>query len=103
MCAIGEYGVTMLLRTKLKIATDLSDLSDIRQRVQDAASLIQDMAHNEPELMQGWYHGATPLNKAHALASLLARIMIEAMGVIEDFETKYPELKSLLDSDEQHA
>jgi hypothetical protein len=88
----------MLLRTKLKIASDLSDLSDMRKCIQDAASLIQDMVLNEPELMQGWYHGATPQNKAHALASLLARIMIEAMGVVEDFEAKYPELRPLLDS-----
>ena len=89
----------LLLRTKLKMQTDLDDLTDLRKAVQDAGELIQDMHINEPELMQGWYHGAIPKNKAHALASLLARVMVECMTVVEQFETKYPELKSLLSGD----
>jgi hypothetical protein len=99
LLSILEIYEHLLLRTKVKIATDLDDLSNMRKCVRDAGSLIQDMTLNEPTLMQGWYHGATPLNKAHALASLLARIMLECTDVCEQFEAKYPGLKSLLDSD----
>lgn len=99
LMSIIETYESLLLRTKFNIATDLDDLNEMRDATIAAGNLIDDLVINEPELMHDWRHTEVPQNKAHAMASFMGRIMLELTGVIEQFETKYPALKSMMDAD----
>jgi hypothetical protein len=91
-----------LWNQKTGVATDLASLRWMKQAIRDAGCLLVDLGRDEPELMQGWFHGIRPANQAHAMGNLLSRIILDLSIDVHAFESRYPELKDIFDAERSY-
>ncbi len=84
-----------LVRDKDRIAAVYEDILEMKQAIQDAGDLLHHLIEDEAEQIQGWFHGAPPINQAFALANLLSRIILELSDITLLFQEEYPDLAHL--------
>jgi hypothetical protein len=86
-----------LIRAKKGIPANLDELGTLKYGVRTAERILESLAVEEAEDLEGWYLGCNPANNIHRFANTLWAIIMGLTAEIQENERLYPELKDTFD------
>jgi hypothetical protein len=86
-----------LQRVERGIPATLDQLGTLKHGIRTAEIILESLAVEEAEAIEGWYLGCAPQNNIHRFANTLWAIIMALTAEIQENERLYPALKPMFD------
>jgi hypothetical protein len=88
-----------LQRAARGIAATVDQLGTLKHGVRTAERILESLAVEDAEDLEGWYLGCNPANNIQRFANVLWSIIMALTAEIVETERQYPALKELFDNE----
>jgi hypothetical protein len=86
-----------LIRAKKGIPATLDQLGTLKHGIRTAERILESLAIEEAEAIEGWYLGCVPQNNIHRFVNTLWAIIMALTAEVQENERLYPDLKEVFD------
>jgi hypothetical protein len=86
-----------LLRAERCIPATLDQLGTLKHGIRTAERILESLAVEAADDLEGWYLGCSPANNIHRFANTLWAIIMALTAEVQENERLYPELKDAFD------